>query len=393
MRLPLMPLIIFLIIGVGIDYYIYKLLNRYNNKIYCKTHLVSAILLNIMLVSIMFMPIRTGSDSLLRAVMWMAYTYLTFYFSKFIFIIFNLISDIPRFWGNKSFKWLSVTGGVISGIIFITMWWGALYNRFNIDVKYVDIEIENLPADFNGLTIAQISDLHVGTFAKDTTFVMELVEKVNSLNPDIIVFTGDIVNRRSSELKPFVYVLSKLNAPLGVYSILGNHDYGDYEDWPDEDSKAQNLISLKEMQKQMGWTLLNNDHVKIEKNGESIILAGVENVGDPPFHTYGDLSKAYPTPSDGKIKILLSHNPAHWINDISGNRGNNYALTLSGHTHAMQMEFWGLSPAVWRYPTWGGLYEDGYGHKLYVNIGAGTVGMPARIGATPEITLLRLKSK
>ncbi len=253
-------------------------------------------------------------------------------------------------------------------------------------------EFADLPEDFDGYKIVQFSDFHVGTYGSDTAFVSEVVDVMNGLGADAIFFTGDIVNRRTGELTPFVKPLSRLHAPDGVYSILGNHDYGDYCTWESDADKAENLEEMKSLQKEMGWELLNNSTVYLREGADSIALVGVENWGEPPFKAYGDLDKAYPNQSDSVFKILLTHNPMHWVERISGNDTVNIDLALSGHTHAMQMQIGGWSPSKWRYPTWGGLYGDESGaHKLYVNIGLGTVAIPARIGATPEITLITLK--
>ena len=197
-----------------------------------------------------------------------------------------------------------------------------------------------------------------------------------------------------TELLPHVSPLSRLTAPDGVISILGNHDYGDYSVWPDLSAKEENIVQMHNLQREkMNWRLLLNETVFIHRGKDSIAVIGVENIGDPPFHKYGSLTKAYPATGDNVVKILLTHNPAHWVDSIADSTQNNIALSLSGHTHAMQMEVAGWSPAVFRYPTWGGIYCDRDGsHKLYVNIGMGTVGFPARIGATPEITIVTLKS-
>ena len=191
-----------------------------------------------------------------------------------------------------------------------------------------------------------------------------------------------------------VTALSELQARDGVYAILGNHDYGDYSDWATDDAKEADRRHLRDAIGNMGWRLLLNETEMIRRDGDSIAVIGVENIGDPPFHVYGSLAKAYPDVSDNVSKILLTHNPAHWTDSIADNPDINIPLTLSGHTHAMQMEVGGFSPAVFRYPTWGGLYADkDKKHNLYVNIGIGTVGFPARIGATPEITVITLKKK
>ena len=210
---------------------------------------------------------------------------------------------------------------------------------------------------------------------------------------------------RTEELKPFISVLSRLKAPDGVLSILGNHDYGDYVDWSNPDDRLANNRELAADQERMGWDLLNNTRRFISKGSDSIMVIGVENIGDPPFPTYGDLEKALPASSDSiyhqndtRFKILMTHNPAHWDKEVS--HTTNIDLSLAGHTHAMQMMIkiggWEWSPAKFRYEQWGGMYErlNDRGHKtrLYVNIGAGEVGMPSRIlNAYPEITLFTLK--
>ncbi len=221
-----------------------------------------------------------------------------------------------------------------------------------------------------------------------------LVDHINSLDPDLIVFTGDIVNRKTDEITPFVEVLGRLHAPDGVIAILGNHDYGDYMTWPSDEAKRENMQMLYDTYDTAGINLLLNQTEWIRRGNDSIAIIGVENIGDPPFPIYGSLSKAYPIPGDSTTKILLSHNPAHWVDSISGNDKARIQLTLAGHTHAMQIEMFGISPAALRYKTWGGLYADSHErHQLYVNIGAGTVGMPMRLGATPEVTLLTLRRR
>ena len=208
----------------------------------------------------------------------------------------------------------------------------------------------------------------------------------------MVLFTGDIVNRHTSELRPFVSTLSRIKAP--VYSVLGNHDYGDYYHWADATAKEANQQELYTLQREMGWQLLNNESRTLRRGNDSIVVIGVENIGDPPFPVYGDLDAAYPGDlDDPSFKILMSHNPAHWVEDIKDSPDKNIALTLAGHTHAMQVELFGLSPAAFRYDTWAGMYADtDSAHRLYVNIGLGEVGIPARIGATPEITQITLRS-
>ena len=268
-----------------------------------------------------------------------------------------------------------------------------MVTRNSIKVNEVAVSFPELPLQFNGYRIVQISDMHVGSFGNDTTFVSKVVNTINDLHPDLILFTGDIVNRESDELIPFVNTLSRLNAPDGVISVLGNHDYGDYKKWSSEKAKTDNLSLMRSLQNDMGWTLLDNDYRLIFNSDDSIAVIGVENWGEPPFSRYGDLKKAYPNLNDSVFKILLTHNPSHWLAEVTPS--TNINLSLSGHTHAMQIMFdlgkHKFSPAKWKYDQWGGLYDNN-GQKLYVNIGLGEVGIPARFGATPEITLITLKA-
>ncbi|MBP2690823.1 MAG: metallophosphoesterase [Muribaculaceae bacterium] len=394
MRFPLLPILIILIFNLLIDFYLWRRLKKSSyNILWRKLHVVLASICNIALVVVICVPKRSGDNADLSSIMWTIYAWFSIYIPKLLFVFFDLLASVPLIFHRKRLKILDLAGIVIAAAVFIIMWWGALINRYNIDVNCVDVEIEGLPAAFDGYTIAQISDLHVGTYGYDTTYVAEVADVVNSLSPNMIAFTGDIVNRISSELEPFVGTLSQLKAPDGVYSILGNHDYGDYYNWPSDAQKQANLEHLCNLQKQMGWKMLNNAYDIVRRSNDSIAIIGVENVGDPPFHTYGDLDAAYPALDDPTTKILLSHNPAHWDNDIQDAPDKNIALTLSGHTHAMQMCVFGWSPAAFRYPTWSGLYKDNDKHRLYVNIGIGEVAIPSRIGATPEITLITLRAK
>lgn len=375
------------------DIYLFLRLHHRRKKYLSITYAAVSVFLYILLF-FGFHTISKGQiDANVRFMMWSGFIFLSFSTAKLIAGLFDIISFLPKIWRSKQWRPLSIIGVSLAAIIFAGMWWGALINRFRIEVNEVEIVVPDLPERFDGLTIAQISDLHTGTYADDTTFTSKLVEKVNSLNADIIAFTGDIVNSRTEEVRPHVSPLSRLKAPYGVYSILGNHDYGDYFKWASPLAKQANVDSLVSIQRGMGWKLLLNESSTLHRGNDSIVIIGVENIGDPPFKCYGSLAKAYPDINDGSFKILLSHNPAHWTDSIADRRID-IPLTLSGHTHAMQIEVLGLSPAVFKYPTWGGLYSDSLDmHKLYVNIGAGTVGLPMRFGATPEITFITLRKQ
>lgn len=397
MRLPIIMVLICLLLQVATDAYIFFAAWQRSRKLgAAKFQLLQSAFFLVYIVVFLCLPKRGESDMMIWLSMWMLFFYITVYTGKIVFVIFDLMASIPCLWGKRRIKSISRLGMFAGGIVFLLMWWGALVNRLNIDVKEVTVQVEGLPASFAGYRIAQISDLHVGTFGSDTVFVHNLVSTVNDLRPDLIVFTGDIVNRKSDELRPFVAPLSLLDAKDGVFSILGNHDYGDYISWSSPEEKELNMEQLMDLQLEMKWELLTNSSTVIygETPNDSIVIIGVENWGEPPFPTYGDLETAYSTPGDSAVKILLTHNPVHWQREIAPVDSLKIDLTLSGHTHAMQVAAGRLTPAAIRYKTWGGMYQSPDNRRpLYVNIGAGTVGVPMRIGATPEITVFTLIPK
>lgn len=395
MRLPLLLMVVTLLLSGVVDFYIYRIARkRCRSSRPSKIQLWSALCLYLILVLGIVLPARSGDGGLLLFKMWMLFGYMTVLIPKMVFVLFDLIGSIPHLWNGSRCSSLSLVGGIMAVIVFCAMWWGALVNRFNIDVEKLDVEIPGLPEAFDDYRIVQISDLHVGTYGGNSAYIEHIVEFINKLQPDLIVFTGDVVNRMTDEIYPYVNALSELSANDGVISILGNHDYGDYFDWDSDSVKVKSLQRMVDIQRGMGWKLLLNEHTFIHHGSDSIAVIGVENVGDPPFTVYGDLKASYPDFSDNVTKILLTHNPAHWSMEIADHDSLNIALTLSGHTHAMQISALGISPAALRYKTWGGMYYDESGrHPLYVNIGIGTVGMPMRLGATPEITLFTLKRR
>lgn len=390
MRLPgVLGLMIGLILAFDV-YIVFRLIKTARKKL-AILYSVLTVALYIVLIAGLIELGKGQTDDHVRFMMWAGFTFLSFSIAKIVGALFDLISLLPRLWKGHQWRMLDYIGIGLASLIFIGMWWGALVNRFRININEVEIIIPDLPESFDGFTIAQISDLHTGTYGNDTTFTSKLVDAINGLDADLVAFTGDIVNSRSVEIQPHITPLSRLSSKNGVVSILGNHDYGDYFSWDSQSDKSANLDKLKKAQRGMGWNLLLNESETLRRGQDSLIIIGVENIGDPPFKCYGSLKDSYPDLSDDAVKILLSHNPAHWVDSIADS-GSNIALTLSGHTHAMQIEVLGLSPATFKYKTWGGLYHDASGkHQLYVNIGAGTVGLPMRFGATPEITLITLR--
>jgi hypothetical protein len=282
---------------------------------------------------------------------------------------------------------LFIGGALTTGLVY------GMKNRYRYKLTRVKLSLKNLPDEFKGLRIIQISDIHSGSF-DDPAAVSEGVEAIMSENPDLILFTGDLVNDRADEVVPYLQVFNQLKAPLGVYSVLGNHDYGDYVRWSSEEEKKRNLERLKQHHADLGWRLLVNEHVLLERNRQQIALIGIENWGARGFTKYGDMKKAVAglENSDVPVKILLSHDPSHWEAEVRKDY-RDIALTLSGHTHGMQFGIdipgFKWSPVQYIYKQWAGLYheEDQY---LYVNRGYGFIGYQGRLGVLPEITLIEL---
>lgn len=375
-------------------------LRKKRTGVWWKVYTVFAVLVVALLTVAVCMPKRAVHTGI-TPTMWMLYIVLTVLLAQSIYAACSLMGFIPSLFRARRWNtglWVGMPLGVL---VFFMMWWGVLIGRYRIQTVEVQVESPRLPASFDGYRIAQISDLHVGTWNGDTVFISRLVDAVNALRPDLIVFTGDIVNRQSDELLPFIGPLSRLHAPDGVLTILGNHDYGDYVSWDSPSQQVADIDSLKAYQRRMGWRMLDNAHTAVRNaEGDSIIVIGVGNWGEPPFTQYGDLRKAvgsHEMLNDSNFKVLLSHNPEHWSREVS--EISNIDLTLSGHTHAMQIMFtlgkhrW--SPSQYRYDRWAGMYSrenrQGVPTHVYVNIGAGEVGIPMRIGATPEITLFVLR--
>ena len=379
-------MIIIILLNACVDYVIFRILKSRCRCIWSRLYASISVLITLFIIIVVSLPRRDGSDGQLLFVMWSLFSYFSIYLPKYTFLLSRMLC-----FKKKIVKYISPIGLLLGCICAILMWWGALVNRYEVDIEEIVVEIKDLPASFDDYKIAQISDLHLGTFNGDTIFVSKLVDIINTLDVDLVTFTGDIVNRKSDELLPYESLLSRIQAKDGVFSVLGNHDYGDYLDWATPKDKEENLRLMYEINQRMGWDLLLNESKYLYRGNDSIVVIGVENIGDPPFKVYGSLGEANQSLADSTIKILLTHNPAHWEQDIKDNKKYNIALTLSGHTHAMQIELFGLSPSIFRYNYWKGLYKDSLNRYLYVNVGAGTVAMPMRIGATPEITVLTLK--
>lgn len=331
--------------------------------------------------------------------------------SKVIGSLFLLTDDILRLfrWGfskiTTNTSETAIAGTGISRLKFLNQValgmaaiplagfvWGMVRGAFNYKVHNVKVVLPNLPESFNGLKIIQISDIHCGSFVSDKP-LEEAVKIINAQKADIVLFTGDLVNNIASETDHLVGALSKIQAPLGVYSTLGNHDYGDYVTWESKEAKEKNLETLKNVHAQLGWRLLMNEHVPIKKGDDEIAIIGIENWGgNLNFPKYGDMKKAHADTARYPVKLLLSHDPSHWNMQVK-QEFKDVDITFSGHTHGFQfgIEIPGFkwSPSQYVYKQWAGLYQH-ENQYLYVNRGLGFLGYPGRVGIMPEITVMEL---
>lgn len=308
-------------------------------------------------------------------------------FGKILFSICTIIGLPFNYWLHWS-KTPFVYVGLLLAILNSGMLlYGTFIGRERFDINKITFTSPRLPQGFEGYRIVQLSDLHIGSWKGNTKAIQRMVNLVNAQKPDLIVFTGDLVNNRAAELDDFEDILSQLRAKDGVYSILGNHDYGPYYHWKSPKDQVNNLIDLKKREANMGWKMLNNEHALLYRGNDSIALIGVENEGEPPFSQHGDLSKAIQG-TNNLFQLLLSHNPTHWRWEVLSK--SKVDLMLAGHTHAMQLAIGHHSPSSFVYPEWGGMYKEG-SRGLYVNVGLGFVGLPFRFGAWPEITVITLQ--
>lgn len=334
------------------------------------------------------------------------------FFAKVLAAVFLLVDDLRRLFqwvagrlffsgtegdgmqegdGISRSAFLSWLGLAAGGGIFATLIYG-FSNKYDYQVRRVKLDFPNLPQAFRGLRIVQISDVHSGSFS-DKLAVQRGIEQIMAAKPDLILFTGDLVNNRADEMDEYKEVFARLQAPMGVHSVLGNHDYGDYEPWPSLQHKQENLERLKGVHREMGWNLMLNQHTVLERDGQQIGLLGVENwSAKARFPKYGKMAEAYKGTEHLPFKILMSHDPSHWDAEIRPAYPD-IDLMLAGHTHGMQfgveLPWLRWSPVQYVYRQWAGLYQQG-GQKLYVNRGFGFIGYPGRVGILPEITLIEL---
>lgn len=286
-------------------------------------------------------------------------------------------------WPLAGWRWALV----LPAAWLLLMAYGFFFGWRHLVVRSATCTSPLLPQAFDGYRVVQLSDIHIGTFLRNRSFVDKMVRAVNAQRPDLVVFTGDLVNVSAQEIIPFQHALKQIHARDGVFSVMGNHDYCEYVEDKSESNIRKNQTVLRYLEQKIGWRLLMNEHVTLQRDGASIDLVGVENISRPPFPDYGDLEKALEGTVAGTFKILLSHDPSHWRRAVL--RNTDIALTLSGHTHAGQFSLGRFSPAKWAYSEWGGKYTED-GAMLYVSTGIGGT-VPFRFGAWPGIDIIQLK--
>lgn len=416
MRSPI-GVIIFISLMLILDYYFFQAVKTVSNSASSRTKMIIAtIYWSITIFCIVGFVLFAFTEQGLLGKKVRTYLFATIiglFLAKLTGMIFFLADDLRRgiqwlagklFFPNTEGEAMG-TGEPITRSAFLswmgiaagtTLFGSLIYgftNKYNYHINRIKLAYDNLPDAFRGLKIIQISDIHSGSL-QDKKAVQAGVKKILDEKPDIILFTGDLVNDRATEMEELSDVFSQLKAPMGVYSTLGNHDYGDYVQWPIAGvSKEQNLQNLQKVHAGMGWRLLMNEHVALEKNGQQIALIGIENwSAKARFPKHGKMKEAYAGTEKYPFKILMSHDPSHWDAEVIP-QYNDVDLTLSGHTHGMQfgVELPGFkwSPVQYMYKQWAGLYETGK-QKLYVNRGFGFIGYPGRVGVLPEITVIEL---
>ncbi len=332
------------------------------------------------------------------------------YFSKLFGVLFVLFDDIQRGirWATAFFQrgaetnstgetiprseFLAKAAVITATIPFAAMTYGIISGAHDYRIRRRTIYLPNLPKSFDGIRIGQLSDIHSGSFFSKTA-VQGGVEMFLKEKPDLIFFTGDLVNNQTSEVKDYVPVFSKLKAPLGIYSVTGNHDYGDYVSWSSPGAKQKNFRDLMDAHKEMGFDLLMNENRLLEQNGDKLAILGIENWGAGRFAKYGKLDQAHAKTDEAAVKLLLSHDPSHWDAQVRSNY-DDIDVMFAGHTHGFQfgVEIGGFkwSPSQYVYKQWAGLYQED-NQYLYVNRGFGYIGYPGRVGIPPELTIIELK--
>lgn len=389
-------LISLIIITFFIDLWLYKKIKTSSSNKWISTlSLIPGILFILFFLYVRFGSVYNHNYKFTVVMMWVFLTYIFIYGSKTIYLFFYWINSLY----SKKIKRKTLLFKII-GIITIFAFTLIIINGITVTTNNVQlvkkqIYVKNLPPAFNGYKIAIFADAHIGNWNNDRSITNPIIHEINGANPNLIIFAGDMVNNFANELNGWKPYFEQLKAQDGKYAILGNHDYGDYAKWKNDSTKKENLDAIKQNIRNLGFTLMLNEHLNLIKNNDTIILVGVENWQKNAKKNYCNLNMALNHTDPKKMKILLSHNPEEWDKEVK-NTHKDIFLTISGHTHAGQI---GLiykkihfSPIELKFKQWQGLYQSG-NQYIYVNRGMGFVGLPLRIGIRPEITIIELKSE
>lgn len=407
----ILPVIIISLVLLAIDVYAFQAFKGVVSGSVRKWAFPAYWVVSFGLLSILFYLRMAGQAHVSRLVLLFTFSsFFIFYLSKIIICLFLLGEDISR-GGILGFNWvrslieskpaahsparsaaLAKIAFSVAAVPFFSLIYGMVKGAYKYQVRNVRIPIRDLPQEFEGLKIVQISDIHSGSFY-DKAAVQKGIDMILAQKPDLVFFTGDLVNNEATEIVDYLTVFSQVKAPLGVFSVLGNHDYGDYKMWPSEQDKKRNLETLKQHHATLGWRLLMDEHVVLKKGHDELAILGIQNWGAKGnFPKYGDLHKAYKGVENQRTKLLLSHDPSHWDAQVRKEFPDIDAM-FAGHTHGMQfgIEIPGFkwSPVQYMYKQWAGLYSDHHQH-LYVNRGFGFLGYPGRVGIWPEISVIEL---
>lgn len=394
MKLHLIPLLIALAVNLTVDFYAYRRLRR--SKAWPRWAASCYGAVSLALYAVLCVAIclaRQTADEPVRLAMWLLLAFYGIQGPKLLSLLVYSLSWLKVLRRGVR-RLVRFTAIVVFGFLLLQELWGTFVTPRTLEVRHVTIESHRLPPHFDGYRIVQFSDAHVGTYGVDTTFVSEYVDSITAQNADMICFTGDLVNRHSKEVEPFVPVFARLHAPDGVVAIQGNHDYKTYYPWASEKEWLADSLNLAKKERQMGWTVCVDSTFALRRGSDSIVVMGLHSFRPPHWKIPDYLREVYPQIANPDIyKIVLQHVPYIWDNYTDT---AHIDLMLSGHTHAMQMMLsvfgFEISPARLISPYWRGTYRNG-DQWLHVNTGVGEVGIPMRVGVRPEITVITLKTK
>lgn len=401
-------IMVFILLGIIIvsDFFTYRsilLISKHNDwdlnkQLFRNIYWIFPLIIITGFIILYFVKDNRPNPALYYFYMLVATFFLILYFPKIIYLIIHLVDFTGfklKYWitGADHYRFiLSKSIGILSLALMIMLLYGHIWGRFAYRTVEENIRFDNLPSAFQGYKIVQISDLHIGSFYFHPRQIKRIVDRVNALEPDIILFTGDMVNNFAEEAYKHVPELLKLRAKHGKYAVMGNHDYSEYFPWSDEKAMQEGIKNIEKLYVDAGFTLLSNASAPVHCRDDTIYIVGVDNWGLAPFPQHGDLKKALQQVPDSAFKILLSHDPTHWDEEVIPQ--SNIDLTLSGHTHGMQLgiktQNFQWSPVGLRYPKWGGSYFND-NQVLHVNVGVGNIGYLGRLGMWPEISHIRLK--